>query len=237
MSSKVLARRKLFRKENEEVIIPLKMETQNEKVAQIILRVVDSVQLGKHRLAGFLKGSKSKEIASIAHKIFFGGLMWHDIPTIEGFIEQLEKMEFIRRTQVDQFYSYYVLTHAGRKAMNENIQIPLQIIKKHKPITVGESEKETLNLVRQGKTIHEIAKTRNLAESTVYTHAYRLIVNEQLSSSEIVSKEVYGKIKEICSKYEKQPSLKEVKEQLPAEISYEHIRCVVAESFRRKNAN
>ena len=210
------------------------MATQNEKVAQIILHAVDSMQFGKHRLASFLKGSKSKEVISIAHKNLFGGLLWHDISTIERFIEQLEKMEFIRRTQVDQFYSYYVLTDAGRKIMDENIQIPLQIIKKYKPVIVGDSEKETLSMIQQGKTINGIAQARNLAESTIYTHAYRLIVNEQLNCSEIVPKEVYDKIKEVCSKYRKRPSLKEVKEQLPAEISYEYIRCVVAELFRRE---
>ena len=203
------------------------------KVAQIILFAVHSVQLGKHRLAGFLKGSKSKEVLPLIQKNGFGGLLWHDLSTIEGFIEQLEQSGFIRRLHIDTFLSYYVLTDNGKKAVNETITIPLHIIKKYKPLTIGNSERATLSLMRQGKTIPEVAHIRGLAGSTIYTHAYRLILGGELRCSDVVPQEIYEKIKDVCSTYEKQPSAKDIKEQLP-EQSYEHIRCVIAEIFKRE---
>ncbi|MBS3107131.1 helix-turn-helix domain-containing protein [Candidatus Woesearchaeota archaeon] len=204
------------------------------RLAQVILHAVDNVQLGKHKLAWFLKGSRSKEISHLVRKNVYGGLLWHDIPTIEGFIEQLESMDLIARKELPGSpygFSVYALTDAGRKAMDERLEISLQEIKKQKPITVGESEKQTLSLFKGGKSIPEIAKERGLAESTIYTHLYRLIVHGHLHSNEVMPEEIHAKIGEACSRFEKRPALKEIKSQLPAEISYDQIRCVVAEYY------
>lgn len=218
------------------------METQNEtrEVAQIILHAVDTVQYGKHKLARLLKGSRSREIIPKMQEGVFGGLLWYNISTIEGFIEQLETMGFIERRERLGYpypFSVYVLTDAGRKVIWEKIEISLQVIKKEKPIAVGESERQTLELFKQGKSVSEIAKIRDFAESTIYTHFYRLIVSRHLSSSEILSEEIRRKIEEVCSKFNTKPSLKEIKEQLPQEITYDHIRCVTADFYEDKNAS
>ena len=216
-------------------------KNKKNQVAQIILQAVDYIKLGKQNLARFLKGSESKKIASLSHKSIFGGLYWHNISTIENFIEQLEIIGFIERIQIQNYpypISYYALTKAGKKALEEKIEKSLQEIKIQKPTTIGESEMTSLKMLRQGKTPTEIAKERNLADSTVHTHFYRLIVNGQLTSSEVIPKDVIDSIIEVRSKFEKQPSLKEIKELLPPEITYEQIRCVTAEFFREKvNAN
>ena len=213
------------------------METQNEarNVTQIILHAVDTVQYGKHKLAGLLKGSRSKEMIPRMQESVFGGLFWHTISTIEGFIEQLEAMGFIERREQPGYpypFSVYVLTAAGRKALDEKMQIPLQKIKKEEIVTVGNSERQTLELFKQGKTVNDISKARNLAESTIYNHFYRLIVHGCLTVSEVVSKDVYSIIKEACARFEKRPLLKEIKELLPPEITYEQIRCVAAGIFK-----
>ena len=142
------------------------METRNEtkEVAQIILHAVNTVQYGKHKLACFLKGSRSKEIIPKMQENVFSGLLWHNIATIEGFIEQLEAMGFIERKEKPGYpypFSVYVLTDAARKVMDEKMQIPLQVIKKEKPISVGESERQTLDLLKKGNSASEIAKIRD----------------------------------------------------------------------------
>jgi DNA-binding MarR family transcriptional regulator len=218
------------------------MEIQNEtkEVAQIILHAVDTVQYGKHKLACFLKGSRSKEIIPKMQENVFGGLLWYNISTIEGFIEQLETMGFLERKEKPGYpypFSVYALTDAGRKVIDEKMNIPLQEIKKEKPITIGDSERQTLELFRQGKNASDIAKVRDLAESTIYTHFYRLIVNGHLSSSEIIPEDVHKSITEACSGFEKKPSLKEIKEQLLEGISYDQIRCVAADFYGEKNAS
>ena len=201
------------------------------QVTWIILNAVNNMQSGVDKLALFLKGSKSKLVVPIESKQLFGGLMWHDIPTIKGFIKQLIGMELIRRKTVHCFvYAYPILelTEAGKKVLDEKINIELQIIKEQKPITVGESEEKTFELFSEGKTIEEIAKERSLAISTIYTHFYKLISNNFLSSSDVVPDEVIKHVADVYKKFKTEPKLKELKEKMPENISYEELRCVLA---------
>ena len=177
------------------------MPEETSQMTWIILNAVKNMQLGADKLALFLKGSKSKLVVPIESKQLFGGLMWQDIPTIKGFIKQLIGMELIRqKTVYGYIYSYPILelTEAGNKVLIDKIKIELQIIKEQKPITVGESEINTFELFGEGKKAEEIAKDRNLAVSTIYTHFYHLIANGYLSSYDAVDEE---KIKIITEVY------------------------------------
>ncbi len=201
------------------------------QTAWIILNAAKSISVGKHRLAEFLKGSKSKHVSHLSSQQGYGGLLWHDIQTIIGFIEQLEQMGFLRRTQpaIDDIYSVLEPTEAGRKIIDEKIMIGLQAIKNEKPLIVGDTEKITLDLFRKGKTIEEIAKERNLAVSTVYGHLHRLVANDCISCSEFVPETAIKQILEAKSKMPNAAKLKEIKEILPENISYNEIRCVLAD--------
>ena len=209
----------------------IKDKEDTSQVTWIILNAVNNMESGVDKLALFLKGSKSKLVVPIESKQLFGGLMWHDIPTIKGFIKQLLEMELIRRKTVHGYvYAYPILdlTEAGKKVLNEKIKIELQIIKEQKPITIGESEEKTFELFSEGNNIEEIAKERNLSVSTIYTHFYKLISNNFLSSSDAVPDEKIKQISEVYTQFKNEPKLKELKELLPEEISYEEIRCVIA---------
>ncbi|MBI2548162.1 helix-turn-helix domain-containing protein [Candidatus Woesearchaeota archaeon] len=214
-----------------------KSETQMYQVTWIILNAVKHLHVGKIKLAQFLKGSKSKEVKPISNEVVYGGLMWFDIPTITGFIEQLENMTLIQRKIIQGYsrdYPILELTQAGKLVIDEKKQIPLQIIKQIKPATVGESEKETLKLIQDGKTVSEVAKERNLVESTIYTHIFRLISNDYLACSDVIPKETILMINETAKKLPS-PTVKEVKELLP-EVSYDEIRCVLA-ALQKENQN
>ena len=209
----------------------------NFQVTWIILNAVKNMQLGVDKLALFLKGSKSKLVVPIESKQIFGGLMWHDIPTIKGFIKQLLGMELIRKKKVQgciYTYSILELTEAGKKVLDDKIKVELQIIKEQKPVTIGESEMATFQLFSEGKSVEEIAEGRNLAISTIYTHFYHLIANDYLSSADIVSEEKIKLITEAYNKFKNEPKLKELKKKLPEEISYEEIMCVIAD-FKKSN--
>src|SRR3989344_3748063 len=112
----------------------------SEQTAWIILNAAKSIKAGKHRLAEFLKGSKSKHVSHLSSRQGYGGLLWHDIQTIIGFIEHLEQMGFLRRIQpaIDDIYSVLEPTEAGRKVIDEKIMIGLQAIKNEKPVIVGD---------------------------------------------------------------------------------------------------
>lgn len=205
------------------------MLNDSDKITWIILNAVKDIKSGKYKLAEFLKGSRAKDIAHLSGRQGYGGLLWHDIPTIMGFIEQLEEMELLRRLTFYDYYSALELTEAGNKVLDEKIKIELQIIKKEKPTTVGDSEKITLELLKGSKTIEEIAKARNLAVSTIYDHLCSLVANDYLSSSEFIPENIINQILEAKSRLPNAAKLKEIKEMLPEEITYGEIRCVLAD--------
>lgn len=203
------------------------------QITWIILNAVKNLRIGKVKLAQFLKGSQSKNVKQISGKVIYGGLMWYDISTITGFIEQLENMKLIQRKIVSGHpYNYPILelTEAGNLVLEGKKQIQLQVIKKVKPIKVGDSEKETYKLITQGKNIKEISEYRNLALSTIYTHIFKLIVKDYIQSSDIIPGEIIKKVNDAVEKLSK-PTVKSVKELLP-EVSYEEIRCVLADLKR-----
>lgn len=209
-------------------------EEEQKQVALIILRAVQYLQTGKNKLASFLRGSHSKIIKDkeLDRKAGYGALLWHDIPTIRGFINQLEEMRFIKHYLVQTgMYSYpiLILTDAGKKSLEEKLMIPLQIRKEVKPIRIGDSEKETLSLFKQGCKPNEIAKRRGLAISTVFSHFHKLISVDEISARQCISDEVIKKVLKAKQQVKNKSSLKEIKHILPEEITYEEIRAVLSD--------
>ena len=199
------------------------------QITWVILKAAENINAGKYKLAEFLKGSKSKDVAHLINQQGYGGLLWLNIETIVAFIEQLEELGFIKRTSIEDYYSVLGLTEAGRKVLYEKIRIELQIIKKEKPLTVGDTERVTLNMFKKGKSAPEIAYERKLAFSTIFEHMRRLVANDYVSSSEIVEEDKINKILEARGKLKKHFMLREIKEILPDAITYDEIKCVLAD--------
>lgn len=204
----------------------------SDKIVWVILNATKNLKVGKYKLAEFLKGSKSKDISNLSSQQGYGGLLWQDIATIIGFTEQLEQMKLIarRRIAIDDYYSILELTEAGKKVLDEKIKIELQVIKKEKSIIAGESELQTYRLFKSGKNAEEIAQLRGLAVSTIEDHLYRLVANGYISSSDFIPEEKIKQIMQARNKFAGQPKLREIKEPLPEDISYNDIKCVLADN-------
>ncbi len=207
---------------------------EQKQIALIILRATHYLQTGKNKLALFLRGSHSKLVRDkeLDRKAGYGALLWQDIPTINGFIDQLEDMGFIKPYLVQTgIYPYpiLVLTEAGKKALEEKLEIPLQMRKEIKPIAVGDSEKETLVLFRQGCKPDEIAKRRGLANSTIFGHLHKLIFVGEINARQCISDDVIKKVLQAKQQFAHESSLKELKQILPEEITYEEIKAVLAD--------
>lgn len=210
---------------------------QEENISFIILNTINNQKFGKIKLALFLKGSMSKNIKKESNNFGFGGLFWYDISIIENFIVQLENLKMICKKQIisnPYNYEIYTLTELGYKVLKDKINIKLQVIKKEKDITIGETEKNTLKLFDEIKDINEIAKIRNLTISTIYTHLSKLINQKYINVDEVIEKDKILKIKEIIKK-EKLISLKEIKNRLP-DYAYDEIKCVLL-SMEQKGDN
>jgi ATP-dependent DNA helicase RecQ len=85
----------------------------------------------------------------------------------------------------------------------------------------------SFNLYKEGKSIEEIAKERNLAITTIEGHLASFVANGELDIHEIVSEEKQNLINEAVKIYGRE-SFKILKENLPQEITYGEIRMVMA---------
>ena len=210
---------------------PIK-ENAQQQIVHSILRTVSTNLIGKHKLAAFLRGSKSQTIKSIEKKAGYGGLLWYDIPTILGFIEQLERMELLKQVKINTSqYSYPIvtLTDEGKKVLEKKTNITLLEQKVSKPIKLGESEEITLQMFKKGLKPHDIAKQRGLATSTIFGHIHRLVAVRKISAKQCVSDFTISKIIKAYESFRTEPRVKEVKQALSKEITYDEIRIVLAD--------
>jgi ATP-dependent DNA helicase RecQ len=92
--------------------------------------------------------------------------------------------------------------------------------------TAGNTYDLTAELLAQGLTPAEIAATRNLTITTIYTHLTYLIENETLSLAAVVPDEVAVLIRVAIQQAGGVTALAPIKELLPDSITYEQIRCV-----------
>ncbi|MFH1276733.1 MAG: helix-turn-helix domain-containing protein [Candidatus Woesearchaeota archaeon] len=207
-----------------------------KQVASLILNAVHHAKTGKERLVDFLRGSHSQLVKKneMDRKTGYGALFWHDKNTISGFIEQLLEIGLIERFNVNTgYYSYpiLILTDAGKKALEDKIEIPLLIRKIVKPITIGDTERETFSLFTKGCKPDEIARRRDLAVSTIFGHIHKLIAMGKINAKQCISEEVIKKVLQAKQQVKDKSSLKEFKLILPEEITYEEIRAVLADKI------
>jgi hypothetical protein len=100
--------------------------------------------------------------------------------------------------------------------------------KKEKPVEERTpTNMVSFNLFKEGKSVTEIAKDRNMAISTIEGHLSSFIANGEIEINEIVSAEKQLLIKEAV-KIHGRESLKIIKENLPEDITYGEIRMVLA---------
>lgn len=91
----------------------------------------------------------------------------------------------------------------------------------------GDSHAETFKLYREGKTVANIAKTRNLAVSTIETHLAKFVRRGDISIHELVSREKFILIESALKDFDG-TSVTPVKQRLGEEISYGDIKLVMA---------
>lgn len=108
--------------------------------------------------------------------------------------------------------------------------------KKEKPPKVEKPAKssktdtfrKTLCLYNSGMSPDKIASHRHMATSTIYGHLTRLVAEGLIDIDELVSKERQAIIRNAAAKFTSAFTLKEIRELVPAEISYDEIKLTLA---------
>ena len=92
----------------------------------------------------------------------------------------------------------------------------------------GDTQKVSLQLFKQGKSIEEIANQRELNTNTIFGHLASFIPTGEVKTTDLISKETYQELKEIIPKKTFE-TLSDLKHQLNDNFSYGEIRLVLEE--------
>ncbi len=120
------------------------------------------------------------------------------------------------------------------KYISENETSPKEVVYVDKPISNDTKPKEvptkqhSLNLFKSGKSIKEIAKERELVESTIESHLIHFIPTGEIKIADIMPVKKYNELKKIIQKT-KFEGLTDLKNKLDDEFTYPELRLVVAD--------
>jgi len=96
----------------------------------------------------------------------------------------------------------------------------------------GDSERESLRLFSEGKSIKEIAELRNIGVSTIETHLSHFIADGTLDINDFVSQQHQRFIRGVLRVQDRSYTLSDIKHLLPDDYSYFEIKAVIADINR-----
>ncbi|MCK9404134.1 MAG: DNA helicase RecQ [Chitinophagaceae bacterium] len=146
-----------------------------------------------------------------------------DLPNISGF--GAYKIEKYGRPFLELIQDYCQENQLGSKM---NIKHPKKA-KRASATRAGASDtkKVSYNMYRAGNTIAEIAESRQLAHTTIETHLSYFVSTGEIGIHEFVPADKQELIERAIAKYGRL-GMKQLKDNLPEEISYGEIRMVAA---------
>lgn len=97
----------------------------------------------------------------------------------------------------------------------------------------GDSERESLRLFSEGKSIKEIAELRNIGVATIETHLSHFIADGTLDINDFVSQQHQRFIRGVLRVQDRSYTLSDIKRLLPDDYSYFEIKAVIADINRK----
>ena len=101
---------------------------------------------------------------------------------------------------------------------------------------ISDTARKTLNFLMKGLSPSQIAKKRNLTDSTIYDHIVELVEKGLIKASDFVSPEIYNIVTTAAGEVQSE-KLSEIKALCGDDISYAEIKIVIADIKRKKNDN
>uniref|UniRef100_UPI002610B303 helix-turn-helix domain-containing protein n=1 Tax=uncultured Winogradskyella sp. TaxID=395353 RepID=UPI002610B303 len=142
---------------------------------------------------------------------------------------ELKAVHGMGKTRVEK-YGAEILEIISEYINDNDIEITntLPITQQKPKRQKGDSQKESLELFKQGKTIEEIANIRELNENTIFGHLASFIPSGKIKMTELISEDHYSELKLAIPKQNFE-NLSDLKHQLDDKFSYAEIRLVLDE--------
>jgi ATP-dependent DNA helicase RecQ len=158
-----------------------------------------------------------------------------DVPPYVIFHDStLEEMVSKRPSNLKQFA---LLSGVGKTKLERYAQAFIDILNEHPlPDTTSETATKSINYLKQGLSIEQIAEQRALKPSTIYEHLSQGIEARQIELNEVINL-TEEEIKQIEDKFlelptEQQHTLKPIFDAFDGEYSYDILRCIRANLWR-----
>jgi ATP-dependent DNA helicase RecQ len=214
---------------------PIAKMSQAERAALIVLDTIANLpyEVGMGKLAQVLKGSASQDVARLKGSRNFGKFAQLRLSEIESLIEQLAMAGYI--TLGGGTLPTLKLTSNGRAALKQRQAIQVQL----RPAGASASDQRqhmrgagdtlalTEQMLKQGRSPQQIAAERGLTVGTIYSHLAQLIALRRVSVDDVIPAGVQKRVREAIAHVGSVEYLSPIKAQLPEEIDYGVIRCVV----------
>jgi hypothetical protein len=152
-------------------------------------------------------------------------------------IEELQKISGFGKAKTDA-YGQQFLEIIGQYCREHNLSSRIAEKKpkrqrKSDNATASDTKAESFRLYKEGKTISEIAGTRNLTTQTVEGHLAYYVQSGEINIEEMVSSDKIKRIESAIKEFNGGP-ITPIKEKLGNDISFGEIRLVIAwSSFKR----
>ena len=214
--------------------------SEDEWIPLVILETIQTVkrQVGRDKIAMIVRGSHAQDIVQWGydrHK-FYGKLKHLTLREIASVIDQLVQHGYVKT--IGGEYPVIALTPLGKQTLDARAAIKLKVetesskrsakrADKKAALKAGGTVELTLELAQQGLTPAQIAEQRKLSISTIYGHLEQLVAAGRIAPDQFVEPNVREQILLAMKTWDGQ-WLSGLKELLPAEISYDQIRFVVA---------
>lgn len=212
--------------------------SQSERTALVVLDTVRRLgqRVGRDKVAQVLKGSQAQDIVKFGYNkcVYYARLAVFKQAEIKQMIDQLCKAGYLK--VVGGEYPVLRLTPQGEAALKAKAAISMILPRKVSPQAVDNKRAErlaggsldyTARLIAEGRSVEQIAALRSLSPGTIYSHAAKLIMAGRLKVETVVPPDIRQQIEATIRQVGSIEYLYPLKQLLPAEISYDVIRCVV----------
>ncbi len=218
------------------------MKEQLNGMSQIILELIKNEDKGILGITEILKGSRSKSIMNrgLYQSKWFGAFFWLHKDNIKGIIRQLKQLGFIEsydwggKIGAPYFIPKLRLTAAGKRALEQKMDIPLFIDKDIPDIQSSDTITTTIGLFRIHHSVPEVAYRRKFAYSTIWKHLEMGIKLRLIPVEEIVPQDTLDQVRRV-KVANPTKSLSELKMLLPEDLDWGMLRCALAQPQTQDN--
>ncbi len=154
---------------------------------------------------------------------------------VKSIEKKLEPISIMVKQQINKLQQLYFLGDLIFENSNFNLhkwchehQIELKSKSAQLAKEANKSSNEvTLDMIKEGKSIETIAEERNLAASTIWGHAAKMIADKLIKAEAVLSKEIIEDINNTIQTFEEKPNVGQIKNVLGDKYLYGQYQCVL----------